>query len=270
MALQTLSADFLAAFEKREYPAAAKLIPEIKLEYAKVGLLHPSKKFEVADLLAARQLLEMAVIVSIHAESSLTYVERLLFELKPFYNSTLKLPPSDNESKMVGLYLLLCLTNDRISEFHIELENIDNPESDKYLSYPVRLERWLMEGAYDKAWKAVTDSAQFPAPEFLLLMKSSNNYLEVTIRNEISLCVEAAYSSLPVASAKHLLYLKSDSELENVVAERAERGWRLSQQNITFAPVSEVTENEQSQAATREEDLIDRMLDYAANIEVII
>lgn len=269
MSLQTLSAEFLAAFEGRQYAEAAKLIPQLKLEYAKAGLLSPNKSFDASDLLAARQLLEMAVMVSIHAGSSQAEVERLLFELKPFYNKALGLPASDNETKMVGLYLLLCLTNDRISEFHIELEHIDNPESDKFLSYPVRLERWLMEGAYDKTWKAVTDSSQYPAPEFLLLMKSSNNYLEATIRNEISLCVEAAYSSLPIASAMHLLYLKTDAELEEFVAERAYRGWKLSQQCITFVPVTEAMESEQT-AARKEEDLIDKMLDYAANIEVII
>ena len=28
-------------------------------------------------------------------------------------------------------------------------------EEDKFIGYPVKLERWLMEGSYDRVWKAV-------------------------------------------------------------------------------------------------------------------
>lgn len=270
MALQTLSRDFLGAFESRNYADAARLIPQIKLEYAKTGLLSPSTKFDTSDLVAARQLLEMAVIVSIYAGRPQQEVERLISEVRPFYSPALKLPPSENETKLVGLYLLLALTGNRVSEFHTELENIENPENDKYLRYPVRLERWLMEGAYDKAWNAVTDKAQFPAPEFALLMQSSENSLEATIQNEIALCAESAYSSLPATSAKHIFYLPSDAALEQFVAARAQRGWKLSQQRVTFKSKQKAPVVAEEEETAGEEELIDKMLDYAAKIEVII
>lgn len=274
MALQQISQDFLAAFESRRYNDAASLIPRIKLEYAKVGLLSPSLQFDKADLLAARQLLEMAVLVSIFAERPQAETERLLSELRPFYSPGLRLSPSENHSKMTALYLLIVLTSNRVSEFHTELENIENAESDKYLTYPVSLERWLMEGAYDKAWKAVTDESQFPAPEFALLMKSKESNLESTIRNEIAICIESAYPSLPAASAKHLLYITSDADLEKFAKSRS--GWKLLQQRVTFdgsvssQPTQAVKEKKARARTYDEEELIDKMLGYAAQIEVII
>lgn len=274
MALQQLSQDFLAAFESRRYNDAASLIPKIKLEYAKIGLLTPSLQFDKADLLAARQLLEMAVLVSIFAQKPQAETERLLLELRPFYSPELRLQSSENHSKMTALYLLIVLTSNRVSEFHTELETIENAESDKYLRYPVSLERWLMEGAYDKAWKAVTDDAQFPAPEFALLMKSEESNLELTIRNEIAICMGSAYPSLPAASAKHLLYITSDAELEKFVESRT--GWNLLQQRVTFDgnvsshPTQALREKKARARTYDEEQLIDKMLGYAAQIEVII
>lgn len=266
MALQALSQSFLGAFERRNYTEAVSYIPKIKLEYAKAGLLTPSSAFDQTDLEAARQLLEMAVIVSVHAGCSLSEVKRVISEVRPFYNPSLHLSPSENENKILGLYLLLVLTSNEISEFHAELENLDDTETDKYLRYPIHLERWLMEGAYDKAWTAITDKQEFPSPEFALLMQNSESNLEATIQNEIALCAESAYTSLPIASAKNLLHITSDAALEQFVAARQDQGWSINQQSVVFRTAPNVAvEEEQS-----EEQLIDKMLDYAANIEGIV
>lgn len=271
--LQKLSRDFLSAFDEKKYDNAAEIIPKLKLEFAKEGILSPTPKFDPDDLLAARQLMEMAVLVSIFANRTQDEVERLISEVQPFYSPNLGLPKSHNENKILGLYLLLALTNNRISEFHSALENIDNPEDDKYLNYPVLLERWLMEGAYDKAWKAITDTNQFPSKEFMILMKSSSDNLEATVRNEIALCLEKAYTSLPVHSAKYLLYLKSDADLQTFVAERAERGWQLQAQSLIFKTEVEkriAEEDEEISVENNEEYLINSVLNYAAKVDVIV
>ncbi len=38
-------------------------------------------------------------------------------------------------------------------------------EDDKFLGYPIKLERWLMEGSYDLVWKAMA-SNDVPSPEY--------------------------------------------------------------------------------------------------------
>lgn len=38
-------------------------------------------------------------------------------------------------------------------------------EADKYIGYPVKLERWLMEGSYDRVWGA-TKREGVPGEEF--------------------------------------------------------------------------------------------------------
>ena len=67
----------------------------------------------------------------------------------------------------MGLYLLLLLTQGLYGEFHSELEGLGegDVEGDRYLGYPVRLERWLMEGSYDRVWKAMKEGG-VPCEEF--------------------------------------------------------------------------------------------------------
>ena len=38
-------------------------------------------------------------------------------------------------------------------------------EGDEFISYPVKLERWLMEGSYDRVWGAVRRE-KVPGEEF--------------------------------------------------------------------------------------------------------
>ena len=71
---------------------------------------------------------------------------------------------------MTGLYLLLLLTRGDYAGFHTELEGLEvemkgGLEADRYIGYPVKLERWLMEGSYDRVWGA-TKKEGVPSEEF--------------------------------------------------------------------------------------------------------
>lgn len=59
---------------------------------------------------------------------------------------------------MRGLQLVRLLTQNRIADFHTALEALplaaEEIAEDPYLSHPVNLERWLMEGSYSKVWNA--------------------------------------------------------------------------------------------------------------------
>ena len=70
--------------------------------------------------------------------------------------------------------MLLLLTKGDYAEFHTVLEGLETEigsadgkglEEDKFIGYPVKLERWLMEGSYDRVWKAVGGGG-VPSEEF--------------------------------------------------------------------------------------------------------
>ncbi|VVT43686.1 uncharacterized protein SAPINGB_P000099 [Magnusiomyces paraingens] len=250
MSLEQLTKQFNAAFNNSQYEVAGKLLPQIKLELAKHGLLVPKKNLSnVSDLLITRDILEKGIFTSIYLRNEDEF-SRLISQIHPFfYNTTYRspsgqpalLPPSDNQYKIMALYLLLLLAKNKIAEFHTELETLStlrpdgataaataaSPaapieeilESNTYLRYPVLLERWLMEGSYHKVWKAITDSSQVPAPEFSILGES----LLYTVRDEIARSAECAYVSLPIDNARHLLYLDSDDEL--IEFAQGQPGW---------------------------------------------
>jgi hypothetical protein len=120
------------------------------------------------------------------------------------------LPPSPREHPVRGLQLIRLLTQNRIAAFHTALEALplsaEDVAADEYLSHPVRLERWLMEGSYAKVWNA-RDEAPTDEYEFFV------DELMGTIRNEIASCEEAAYASLPLKDAATLLFFQNQSEL---------------------------------------------------------
>ena len=45
-------------------------------------------------------------------------------------------------------------------------------EGDKFIGYPVKLERWLMEGSYDRVWGA-TKKEGVPGDEFAVFSEVS-------------------------------------------------------------------------------------------------
>lgn len=66
----------------------------------------------------------------------------------------------------------MLLTQGDYAGFHTELEGLElredggkRVEEDKYLGYPIKLERWLMEGSYDLVWKAM-EGGKVPSEEY--------------------------------------------------------------------------------------------------------
>ena len=84
----------------------------------------------------------------------------------------------EQRNKVTGLYLLLLLTQGRYAEFHSELETLGTRagregsgeiEGDRFLGYPIKLERWLMEGSYSKVWNAREEA---PVEEYKFFVDS--------------------------------------------------------------------------------------------------
>lgn len=132
-------------------------------------------------------MLETGALLSIRLHE-LDAFTRYFLQLQPFYElraSALNTGDDDTpsqRSKITGLYLLLLLTKGDYAGFHTVLEGLEiegtaheegigmdlegeDEAGDKYIQYPIKLERWLMEGSYDRVWGA-TKREGVPSEEF--------------------------------------------------------------------------------------------------------
>ncbi|KVH95292.1 26S proteasome non-ATPase regulatory subunit Rpn12 [Cynara cardunculus var. scolymus] len=98
---------------------------------------------------------EHAVVLSVKMEDQDAF-ERDFFQLKPYYTDAGgRLPQSPQEYPILGLNLLRLLVQNRIAEFHTELEllstsALENP----CIKHAVELEQSFMEGAYNRVLSA--------------------------------------------------------------------------------------------------------------------
>ncbi|GFS38080.1 regulatory particle non-ATPase 12A [Actinidia rufa] len=99
--------------------------------------------------------MSMRLFFSVKIEDQDTF-ERDFFQLKPYYTDARgRLPPSPQEYPILGLNLLRLLVQNRIAEFHTELEllsasSLENP----CIKHAVELEQSFMEGAYNRVLSA--------------------------------------------------------------------------------------------------------------------
>ncbi|KAJ0384178.1 hypothetical protein COL922a_008941 [Colletotrichum nupharicola] len=255
------------------FAESSALISKAKLQLLQLNALTPSAKSS-SDLLAlARETYELGALASIRAKNPDAFT-RYVQQLQPFYElpSNLLQPNPPEQNKVTGLYLLLLLTQGRYAEFHSELESLANREGggdssavegDRYLGYPIRLERWLMEGSYDRVWNALK-SRDVPSEEYAVF----SEILTFQIRSEIASSSERAYPSLPISSAKSLLFLDSEGD---VISFAQQRGWILKDGQIRFPDTAEATAAEDG---THDKEMsqmvIENTLGYARDLETIV
>ena len=85
-----------------------------------------------------------------------------------------------------------------------------------------------------------------------------------TIRLEIASCAARSYPSLPIASAKNLLFLDS----EGAVAEFAhEQGWSLEEGRIYFPSLVDAKKAEEGD---KEREIMSNVVGYARELESIV
>jgi 26S proteasome regulatory subunit N12 len=161
--------------------------------------LNPSQG-DRSQLELARTVFEIGAYTSIRLKDKAAFVNYLGY-LKEFYSLGLG---AEKESDLTGLNLLRLLAENKIAEFHTQLEIIDVTASHVASSEPVQfargLEEWVMEGAYNRVWKAGEGQGVNVYQKFFL------DVLMDTIRNEIATCLERAYPSLPVSDTQILLF----------------------------------------------------------------
>ncbi|KAF8477193.1 SAC3/GANP/Nin1/mts3/eIF-3 p25 family-domain-containing protein [Kalaharituber pfeilii] len=239
----------------KDYRSATELLTTAKVALLQRNALIPTSATPSALLPIAREILELGALISIHLHDEPGF-SRFYHQLQPFYNDRSITPPSQNKSKVTGLYLLLLLSKNDIAEFHTTLETLVGAEEDVFIKYPVMLERWLMEGSYDKVWNA-TKSTQVPSEEYSLFTKILVN----TIRNEIAMCSEKAYSSIPIVNGINLFFLDS----ERAVVEFArDKGWDIQDGRIYFP------QDDENREVLQAGNIIENTVAYARELETIV
>ncbi|KAI1165312.1 SAC3/GANP/Nin1/mts3/eIF-3 p25 family-domain-containing protein [Nemania serpens] len=249
------------------YSEASKLLSKAKIALLQLKAVTPSLSTPPAHLALAREVYEAGALFSIRAKNAEAFT-RYVSQLQPFYELADDAGHGDGDwNKVTGLYLLLLLTQGRYAEFHSELETLstrarggDEIEHDRYLGYPIKLERWLMEGSYDRVWKAMK-SREVPSEEYGVF----SEILTSQIRSEIASSSERAYPSLPLSSTKSLLFLDSEGA---VVEFARHRGWIIRDGQIFF-PTADGAEG-----GGDEKDIskmiIENALGYARELETIV
>lgn len=277
MALPKLAGELYQLFEQEKYSECQQLLPAVKIELIKHNLLVPvgantNTNDQLNDLKIAERILEIGAFSSL-----LTYdytgFENNFASLRPFYASTKlhgKNEVDTDSTKIISLYLIYLLTQGDISKFHVELEAIYNApqfniEKDKYLLFPINLERNLMEGNYIKIWKLLQSESSLPCKEY----QHFTSTLIKTLRVEIAKSIEKTNDSIPVSNCKTLLYFpqeQPDLKLEEVLKQELEvEDWVFQNGVIYF--------NQQKNQDTSLADsaqTITNVLNYAEQIESIV
>ena len=158
----------------RSYNEQLPLLSSAKLALLKLKSLTPLPNTPSSTLSLARDIFETGALLSIRAKDPAAFT-RYVHQLTPFYElPDERLAPSAEKNKITGLYLLLLLTQGDYAGFHTELEGLElrgglpggnNVENDRFLGYPIKLERWLQEGSFDLVWKAMA-SREVPSEEY--------------------------------------------------------------------------------------------------------
>ncbi|KAK4939551.1 regulatory particle non-ATPase [Elasticomyces elasticus] len=251
-----------------EDPSQAKAqIQKAKIALLQHNALIPSQQTPVPTLATARSILEAGALLSIRSRDPESFV-RYYSQLQPFYDFPgLQQNPSQNRSKITGLYLLLLLSQGDYAGFHTLLEtlivaegsnDVSSVEEDQFIRYPIELERSLMEGSYDQVWRK-TNGRDVPGEEFALF----SDILIDTIRREIASCAARSYPSLPIASAKNLLFLDSEGAVMDFAHEQ---GWSLEDGRIQFPGLEDAKKAEEGD----QKEVIHHMVGYARELEMIV
>lgn len=262
-AAKALFAQFKAEVEKGPpaTQAASDMLGRLKIMMTTFSCLplgtNTNSPQAAKELLLAREINEMGVYLSVQKEDMDAF-ERHIAQLKIFYSDfSSMMPPSERMLPILGLNLLRLLSQNRIADFHTELELIPlESRSRVYIKHPVQLEEYLMEGNYNKVMNAQKDSPAKESEYFL-------NILAQTVRRERADCIQVAYKQLSVEDAKQLLMFSTDAEVEDFAAEH---DWVIEMGQIVFQEEAKAADKGDIEA----QRLISESLMYAKELERIV
>ncbi|XP_038724580.1 26S proteasome non-ATPase regulatory subunit 8 homolog A-like [Tripterygium wilfordii] len=253
---------FKSALVRNDFDTCANLLSQLKVLLTRFRSLPPL--FEdtpnaIHELTLARDIYEHAVILSMKTEDQDAF-ERDFFQLKPYYTDASGcLPSSPQEYILLGLNLLRLLVQNRIAEFHTELELLSSTALDNpCIKHAVELEQSFMEGAYNCVLSARQTA---PHESFVYFM----DLLAKTVRDEIAGCSEKAYDYLSINDARQMLLFSSDKELLDYIREDHPE-WEIKNGCVFFQKAKESAPCKEIPSL----QLINQTLSYARELERIV
>jgi len=173
-----------------------------------------------------RDVYELSVLYAIQ-RADLNAFKEAIAVVDKFYQTTSE---STQKYLMIGLDLMYLLASNRLSDFHVGLEQLQQTiQTDNvYISTPVKLEQYLMEGSYNKI---LLTEKNMPSAYYNLFMKM----LLDTVRSEIATSLERAFRTLATKEAAHLLLYTSVDEVSEFANKR---GWKLQNGEYQFESTS--------------------------------
>ncbi|KAF7840426.1 26S proteasome non-ATPase regulatory subunit 8-like protein A [Senna tora] len=253
---------FKAAFVRNDFDTCSNLLSQLKVlltQFRSLPPLFEETPNAVHELTIARDIYEHAVFLSVKMEDQDAF-ERDFFQLKPYYTDARnRLPPSQQEYPILGLNLLRLLVQNRIAEFHTELEllssiALENP----CIKHAVELEQSFMEGAYNRVLSA---RQTVPHDTYVYFM----DLLAKTVRDEIAGCSEKAYDYLSINDARQMLLFSSDQELYAYIKEEHPE-WEVKNGCVYFQKAKESLPCKEIPSL----QLINQTLSYARELERIV
>jgi len=212
-------------------------------------------------LILSRDVLEIGALYSI-AKRDIPSFERYLAQLKCYYfDYHTELPESVYKYQLLGLNLLCLLSQNRVADFHTELEILPAKEiqNNVYIRHPVSLEQYLMEGSYNKVFLS---KGNVPAQSYTFFI----DLLLDTIREEIGACIEKAYETISISEAARLLFFDNVKPLQEL-AQRRNWDWNMTNSVIQFSAVRTVNQTVNKIPA---QQLAEQIIDYAKELEMIV
>ncbi|UYV74881.1 PSMD8 [Cordylochernes scorpioides] len=169
------------------------------------------------------------------------------------------LPESAFKHQLLGLNLLCLLSQNRVAEFHTELELLSpsDIQSNLYIQHPVSLEQFLMEGSYNKVFLS---RGNVPADSY-------NFFLDIlldTVRADIAACMEKAYHHIAIPEAARMLFLQNPAKVKEIAQKR---GWKMASDNQSYVFTQEEKTTDDSIPAF---ELAQQAVEYAKELEMII
>ncbi|KAI9916992.1 hypothetical protein PsorP6_017995 [Peronosclerospora sorghi] len=216
-----------SAIDEKRMDEASHLLAKLKMALTTLPALPPCGGNSLTvqqEMEFARHVLESATLLSILREDMAAF-ERSMIQLKVYYSSGLE--PSPLHYPILGTRLLQLLVENRMAEFHNELELLPEPSrEDPNVAFAVKLEQYLMEGTYNKVLEART---HVPNPYFPFFLSQ----LLQTVRENIAECAEVAYPCLTLVDAQKMLIFNSPAELNDYI-QQEKTEWVVRQGKVWF------------------------------------
>lgn len=268
MDLATLSSKvqlFKELVNSKQDAKALELLADLKRSLVTLHSLPPinmrtSPTWE-QEILLAKEVYEFAVILSVTLGDKDLF-QKSVSNVQMYYSLGMgRGADEDMRINIVALNLLFLLVQNRLADFHCELELLsDADRKHPYVVFCTQLDEHFTIGSYDSILRA---ASQPPNPSFNFFL---NSLLE-TVRINIADCASSSYASLTIHAATDLLMFKSTAETLSFVEAYYKDEWVVDLKDSSINVKGQQLQRSEGIPALK---VITQSLSYATEMERIV